>query len=697
MPLKAKAILQSLIVLTLMFSVVMPANPVDASGKLISDPVLEQAVLNELRLPASHRLTEDDLLKLESLFPLGQGKIKSLHGLEHALFLKELYIPDHEIDNACPLAGLGYLERLELSGNRLGSIDCLHRLYSLKDFAVDRNTVSELAALAHLPISWLSVNQNRIADLSPLARHRTLTYLEAKSNRIRDVEPLASAISLQAVSLQDNPLSGDAVKLLEELARQGIVVNDSRMGPEQVSTIPVYVDDRRVYFDVNPIRTNGSLLVQFRPLFERLGLSVGWDGNTGTVTGEKEGIAIKLQIGSAEAWAGGRSITLAAAPELVNGSTFVPLRFVGEALGYEVVWLEQEQAVEIYTGLKTITSFDERAAFEISPKWKAPSNYYGDAAFHFNGSDIIVASDPKEYAGVDHLQAYYELFLKELKEFGYEVNEVIPPAKVKGIEMATIRFTDSVEGLSGGPFVWLATLLEAPGSFYQLITVSSPDRIKSVEPEHFKAAESFRLRPSPEERYQQAFGGMRAEDRFVDSVAFYKKQGYLNEYSEADLRKLYEVKYSRKEATNPFQPSDAMSRYSDLYVLELDRQRVWKGGYSRQLEQGKYGYADLLKEWAAISRGAFQPTDIREVWLGEQGPLKVEFMLAGKKRTLYPYVSGGAVDIWIVGHVNDMIRETGYQFEIADAYGDFYLVMMLRSAEKKLLEQERFVPFLRID
>lgn len=102
--------------------------------------------------------------------------------------------------------------------------------------------------------------------------------------------------------------------------------------------IDVTIEGSPVTFDLKPVLVEGSLLVPFRPVFEKLGLAVHWDGSSATVTGTKPGTQIKLQIGNQEAAVNGQPVSLSAAPQVIGDSTYVPLRFVGEATGLQVEW-----------------------------------------------------------------------------------------------------------------------------------------------------------------------------------------------------------------------------------------------------------------------------------------------------------------------------------------------------------------------
>ncbi|MDQ0885722.1 hypothetical protein QFZ81_000810 [Paenibacillus sp. V4I9] len=111
--------------------------------------------------------------------------------------------------------------------------------------------------------------------------------------------------------------------------------------------VKVYADGQNVTFEEQPFIENGSTLVQFRPIFEKLGLGIKWDAETRTVTGSKDGVTIQLQIDEPRAIVNGVVITLEAAPKIKNDVTMVPLRLVGEATGRKVIWNNELRKVYI--------------------------------------------------------------------------------------------------------------------------------------------------------------------------------------------------------------------------------------------------------------------------------------------------------------------------------------------------------------
>lgn len=114
----------------------------------------------------------------------------------------------------------------------------------------------------------------------------------------------------------------------------------------------VYLNGEQMTFDVNPFIENSRTLVPFRAIFEAVGADVEWDGETRTVIAarEKNGEAtfITLQIDSA-AFVNGEEKELDVPAKIVSDRTFVPLRFVVEALGEKVEWDNDNYRVVITT------------------------------------------------------------------------------------------------------------------------------------------------------------------------------------------------------------------------------------------------------------------------------------------------------------------------------------------------------------
>ena len=98
----------------------------------------------------------------------------------------------------------------------------------------------------------------------------------------------------------------------------------------------VQLNGVRIVFSVQPVIANGRTLVPVRAIFQALGASVDWNEQTETITSTKGDTTISLTVGSNSAILNNRSVQLDEPPEIIDGSTMVPLRFISEAFGATV-------------------------------------------------------------------------------------------------------------------------------------------------------------------------------------------------------------------------------------------------------------------------------------------------------------------------------------------------------------------------
>ena len=116
------------------------------------------------------------------------------------------------------------------------------------------------------------------------------------------------------------------------------------------AAIKVLVNNQSLKFDVPPVNINSRVLVPFRVISEALGAEVTWDEVNQSVVAKKEDATIKLTIGNRTAFINNRSTTLDVAPQIIDGRTMIPVRFISEGFGAEVEWDGTTQTVYISSG-----------------------------------------------------------------------------------------------------------------------------------------------------------------------------------------------------------------------------------------------------------------------------------------------------------------------------------------------------------
>ncbi len=110
----------------------------------------------------------------------------------------------------------------------------------------------------------------------------------------------------------------------------------------QIGSRIVNVDNEAVIYDAAPVIRNNRTLVPIRIITEALGGKVDWNGATKEVTLSINDKEIKMTIGKMLEKYG-------VAPVIIDGRTFVPVRFVADELGAEVAWDEATKTVTIKT------------------------------------------------------------------------------------------------------------------------------------------------------------------------------------------------------------------------------------------------------------------------------------------------------------------------------------------------------------
>lgn len=107
--------------------------------------------------------------------------------------------------------------------------------------------------------------------------------------------------------------------------------------------VTVTVDGRRLA--AQPLLTNGRVLVPLRAVFQALNAQV--DYRDQTITATRDGRTVQLRPNHSVATVDGSTVTLDEPARLLNGTTYVPLRFVAQALGEEVAWQASTKTVAI--------------------------------------------------------------------------------------------------------------------------------------------------------------------------------------------------------------------------------------------------------------------------------------------------------------------------------------------------------------
>lgn len=111
--------------------------------------------------------------------------------------------------------------------------------------------------------------------------------------------------------------------------------------------IKVIINGIKLNFDQQPVMREGRILVPVRAIFESLGATVQWDAITKTVKATKEKKSVELTINSKIVYVDKKEIEIDVPGQIINGRTYVPLRFGAEGMGGTITWDNDTKTAKI--------------------------------------------------------------------------------------------------------------------------------------------------------------------------------------------------------------------------------------------------------------------------------------------------------------------------------------------------------------
>jgi len=186
--------------------------------------------LQNLEISDSGFTDLSSLAEMSSLVRLklnGNG-LETLQGLPALAHLEWLYLDNNALSDLAPLLNEPALLFLTVNGNQLESLSSLngHRtmwsveagknglrtLADLKQPAlhvldVHSNQLGAVGSMAGLSLMRLTLDDNAIADLSPLSNQQALEELTLDHNPLATLNPLSALINLKKLSLQSTAVT----------------------------------------------------------------------------------------------------------------------------------------------------------------------------------------------------------------------------------------------------------------------------------------------------------------------------------------------------------------------------------------------------------------------------------------------------------------------------------------------------------
>jgi len=268
------------------------------------------------------------------------------------------------------------------------------------------------------------------------------------------------------IRLSDGSSAWAAGWLVSEV--NGSVSSEDVQPPVSSSQAPVvYIDGKKLSFDVAPIIENGRTLVPLRAIFEAMGASVEWNNATRTVTARKGNTNVVLPIGSTQPRVNGQDWPLDVPAKIVQDRTLAPLRFVGEAFGGKVAWNGTTRTVTIASS-ESVSSPSEPVntvlvSKELVNLRDGPSTAHNKVASAEKGEKLAVLADQDGWYQVSRggTTAWVASWVVNV---AWEENEPINPVTDPEEEETNETLTPSIRPpVLGDDEMWLSIQKSAEG------------------------------------------------------------------------------------------------------------------------------------------------------------------------------------------------------------------------------------------
>ncbi len=115
-----------------------------------------------------------------------------------------------------------------------------------------------------------------------------------------------------------------------------------------LSPISLYINNTPITTTIMPpIQLGERVLVPAREVFEPMGATVEWKADELKVYVYDQTSLLVLEVGKPEAFVNGQIKFLDMPPKIINGKLMIPIRFISEQLGYNIIWQGDQRNILI--------------------------------------------------------------------------------------------------------------------------------------------------------------------------------------------------------------------------------------------------------------------------------------------------------------------------------------------------------------
>lgn len=176
----------------------------------------------------------------------------------------------------------------------------------------------------------------------------TLTVIDQRWNTNQAVKlpnvDLEQALSFEELSEREKIQELGEDSIVRAFAEQWM----RRTGRIVIGSPMAFVKSEPIVLEAAPFVTaTGHTMVPVKVISEIAGTEAKWNAETNEASFEADGRTVVVTIGSTVAVVNGERVEMPEPAAIVNGRTFVPLRFITENLGADVTWEAETKSVII--------------------------------------------------------------------------------------------------------------------------------------------------------------------------------------------------------------------------------------------------------------------------------------------------------------------------------------------------------------
>ncbi len=189
------------------------------------------------------------------------------------------------------------------------------------------------------------------------------------------------------------------------------------------------------------------------------------------------------------------------------------------------------------------------------------------------------------------------------------------------------------------------------------------------------------------------------EERFKTAVSNLRQGGLFENYKELNDNELTQTLLANAKKKHQvgefngfdeiFDPENNADNF-DLHVAELDDTRVWWRDLEADVLNGNMVYAETVKEFGKLSGGFLNPSEIREEWTSDEGPVKVSFQDKDTVRVFNLKFYNDWYDTDFFQYLESAMNNNGspYRLYMHDQTGQDVFVIRLTVDEKDRIEKK---------